>query len=118
MTLTDIINYSTTNHSPSNPGKSIEHRLDPLLPLATLVNQRVTQPHPRAKIKQMTGRDPALRHPAGHQQLPQMPRVRPVVLGVLLIPAQRTRLRRLREMNLSTDPAQLLDHEPPPRRRF
>jgi hypothetical protein len=96
----------------------IEHSLHPLLPLATLIDERVTQPHPRTKIQEMVRRDPALRHPAGHQQLPQMPRVRPVVLRVLLVPAQRARLRRLRQMNLSADPAELLDHEPPARRRL
>ena len=48
----------------------IEHGLHPL---ATLVNERVTQPHARAQIKQMLRRDRALRQPAGHQQLSQMP---------------------------------------------
>jgi hypothetical protein len=31
----------------------IEHRLDALLPLAALIDQRVAQPHPRAQIEQM-----------------------------------------------------------------
>lgn len=48
----------------------IEHGLHPL---ATPVNERVTQPHARAQIKQMLRRDRALRQPAGHQQLSQMP---------------------------------------------
>jgi hypothetical protein len=29
----------------------IEHSLHPLLPLATLIDERVTQPHPRTKVQ-------------------------------------------------------------------
>jgi hypothetical protein len=36
----------------------IEHRLDALLPLAALIDQRVTQPDPGAQIEHMVGRDP------------------------------------------------------------
>ena len=67
----------------------IEHRLDPLLPLAALLDQRVTQPDPRAQIEDVIGRDPRLRQPPEQQQLAQMPRVGTVVLGALLVPAQR-----------------------------
>ena len=34
---------------------AIEHGLHPLLPLATLVNERVTRPHPRAQIERCSG---------------------------------------------------------------
>src|SRR6266576_4970165 len=47
-----------------------------------------------------------------------MPGVRAIVLRALLRPPQVGGLRRLREMHLGTDPAQLLDHEPPARRRL
>ncbi len=68
----------------------IEHGLHPLLPLATLVNERVTRPHAPSRADQaMLGRDPAIRQPAGHQQLSQMPGVRQVVLGALFVPPQR-----------------------------
>ena len=36
----------------------VERRLDALLPLAALIDQRVTQPDPGAQIEQMVGRDP------------------------------------------------------------
>ena len=48
----------------------IQHRLHPLLPLPALVDERVPQPDPRAQIQQMVRRDPALRQPRSHQQLP------------------------------------------------
>jgi hypothetical protein len=47
----------------------IEHRLDALLPLATLSDQRVTQPDPGAQIKDVIRRDPRLRQPPDHHQL-------------------------------------------------
>jgi hypothetical protein len=47
-----------------------------------------------------------------------VPGVRPVVLGALLVAAQRGGLRRLGEMNHSSDPSQFLDHEPPAGRRL
>ena len=96
----------------------IEHRLSSLLPLTALIDQRVAQPDPCAQIKDMPGRDPRLRQPLDHQQLTQMPRVRAIVLGALLITPPRARLRRLREMHHSTHRAQLLDDEPPPSRRL
>src|ERR1700683_4579952 len=47
-----------------------------------------------------------------------MPRVRPIGLRAPLRPPQPARLRRLGEMHARTNPAQLLDHEPPARRRL
>jgi len=64
----------------------VEHRVGPLLPLPALVDQRVTQPHTPAQIEDVPGRDPRLRQPGGHDQLPQQPRVGPVALGALLAP--------------------------------
>ena len=90
--------------------------MDALLPLAALIDQRVTQPDPGAQIEQVLGRDVGLRQPAGHQQLAQMPRVAAVGLGALLVALQRARLGRLGQMRLGADRAQLLDHEPPPGR--
>jgi hypothetical protein len=92
--------------------------VDPLLPLAAIVDQRVTQPDPGAQVEQMVRPDPALRQPTGHQQLAQMPGIRLVGLRALFVAAQRARLRRLGEMHLRADPAQLLDHEPPAGRRL
>jgi hypothetical protein len=47
-----------------------------------------------------------------------MPGVRPVGLGALLQAAQPTGLRRLGQTHPRADPPQLLDHEPPTRRRL
>ena len=96
----------------------IQRRLDPLLPLAALLRQRVPQPHPRAQIQDVLGRDPRLRQPLEHQQLPQMPSIRAITLRALLRPPQARGLRRLGQMYLRADPAQLLDHEPPASRRL
>ena len=96
----------------------IEHRLDALLPLAMLLGERVAQPHPRAQVEDVRRRDPRLGHPAGHQQLAQVPGVGAVVLGVLLVALQSGGVRRLGEMHDRSDPLQLLDHEPPAGRRL
>ena len=96
----------------------VEHRLDALLPLAALIDERVTQAHPGAQIEQVLGRDPRLRQPPDHQQLAQVPRVGAVGLGALLVPAPRRGLGRLGEMHRRPDRVQLLDHEPPARRRL
>ena len=47
----------------------LEDRVDALLPLAAIIDQRVPQPHTGAEIEQMLRRDPALRQLADHQQL-------------------------------------------------
>jgi hypothetical protein len=41
----------------------IEHRLDALLPLAALVDERVAQPNAGAQLEQVLGRNPRLRQP-------------------------------------------------------
>jgi hypothetical protein len=78
----------------------------------------VTQPDPRAQIEHVIGRNPRLRQPLDHQQLAQMPSVRAVALGALLVPAPRARLGRLGEMHARMDRVQLLHHEAPTRRRL
>jgi len=47
-----------------------------------------------------------------------MPGVRPIALRALLRASEPSRLRRLSQMHLNADPTQLLDHEPPARRRL
>jgi hypothetical protein len=96
----------------------IEHRLDALLPLASLLRQRVPQPDPRAQIQDVIRRNPRLGQPTDHHQLAQIPRVTAIVLRTLLVPPPRRGLRRLGQVHHGTHPAQLLDHEPPARRRF
>ena len=96
----------------------IQRRLDPLLPLRALLRERVAQPHAGTQIEDVIGRDPRLRQPLDHQQLPQMPRVRTVALRALLRSPQPRGLRRLGQMHARADPAQLLDHEPPAGRRL
>src|ERR1035441_268864 len=66
----------------------------------------------------MIGRDPRLRQPPDHQQLPQMLRVSAVALRTLLVAAQRARLRRLSQMHTRVDATQLLNDEMPASRRL
>ncbi|HKG76260.1 MAG TPA: hypothetical protein VKA90_01960 [Beijerinckiaceae bacterium] len=80
----------------------IEHRLDPLLPLRALLTERVPQPDPSTQIQDVIGRNPGLRQPPDHQQLAQMPDVRPIVLRALLRTPQPGRLRRLGQMHHRT----------------
>ena len=96
----------------------IENGLDALLPLAALVDERVTQTHAGAQIKQVPWRDPGLRQPSDHQQLPQVAGVGAIVLGALLVPSPSGRLGRLGQVHHGAHPTQLLDHEPPARRRL
>src|ERR1019366_2720009 len=96
----------------------VEHGTDALLPLAALIDERVTQPHLRAQVKDVIGWDPRLRQPPDHQQLPQMLRISAVALGSLLVAAQRARLGRLSQMHTRVDAPQLLNDEPPARRRL
>ena len=96
----------------------IEHRLDALLPLTALIDQRVAQADPGAQIEQVLRWDPRLGQPPDHQQLAQVPRVAAIGLGVLLVAASRRGLGRLGEVGRRSDRVQLLDHEPPARRRL
>ena len=47
-----------------------EHRLNPLLPLPTLIGQRVAQPDTRAQIEDMLGWNPRLREPVRPSKAP------------------------------------------------
>jgi hypothetical protein len=96
----------------------IEHRLDALLPLAALRDERVPQPHPGPQVENVIGRDPRLRQPSHHHQLAQMPRVRAIVLSAPLVPTSCGGLRRLGQMHRRADPPQLLDDESPAGRRL
>jgi hypothetical protein len=96
----------------------VEHGLDPLLPLAALIDQRVPQADLRAQIQQVIRRNPRLGQPSDHQQLAQVPRVGAVGLGALLVPAPRRGLGRLSKISRRADRVQLFDHEPPARRRL
>jgi hypothetical protein len=96
----------------------VEHRVNSLLPLAALIDQRMPQAHARAQVEDVLGRDPRLRQPVDHQQLAQMPGVRPIGLGALLSPPPRGGLRRLGQTHLGADSAQLLDHKAPARGRL
>jgi len=58
-------------------------------------------------------RDPALRQPALGQQLPQVPRVSLVRLGVPLAAAGESGVSRLGDMRRHTGRGQLLGHVPP-----
>jgi hypothetical protein len=78
----------------------------------------VAQPDPRAQVEQVLGRDPRFRQPADHQQLTQVARIGAIAFGALLGPATRGGLGRLGQMHPRTDRRELLDHEPPTRRRL
>src|SRR5581483_7188489 len=91
----------------------IEHRLDPLLPLTTLMRERVPQPYPRSQIEDVLRRDPRLRQPPTRQQLADMPRISTVGLRAPLVPTHRSRLSRLRQMHSGANTLELVSHEPP-----
>ena len=96
----------------------IEHRVHPLLPLGPLMGEQMPGPDPGAQIENVRRRDPRLREAPDQKQLPQMPGVGPVGLRTLLLALQRGRLRGLGQVYLRPDPVELLDHEPPARRRL
>ncbi len=96
----------------------IDDRLDPLLPLGALMRDQVPAADSRAQVEDVRGRDPRLREPTDQQQLPQMSGVRPVGLRAFLLAAHPARLGRLCKMHLSAGALELLDHEPPARRRL
>jgi hypothetical protein len=83
----------------------VEHRMNPLLPLAALVDQRVAQPNPRAQIEDVIGRDPRLRQATDPHQLAQQPGVSAIGLRALLASPPRGGLRRLGQMHGRANPA-------------
>ncbi len=96
----------------------VEDRLDALLPLAALIDERVTQTDAGAQVEQVLGRDPGLRQPPDHQQLAQVPGVGAVGLGALLVAAPRRGLGRFGEMDRGAGGTELLGHEAPAGRRL
>jgi hypothetical protein len=102
-----LARFDAEQPCPGRDAVVIEHRLHPLLPLATLVDERVPQPHPGAELEQVLGRDPGLRQPARGQQLAKMLRVSAVGFGAPLGSAQRGGLSRLGQVHPGADrPAQ------------
>jgi hypothetical protein len=92
----------------------VEPSLDPLLPLGVLFDQRATQSHLGAQIKDVIGRDPRLRQPPGQPQFAVMASVRTVDLGVLVVPASGRCLGRLGQMHHRAHRPQLLDQKRQP----
>src|SRR5205823_7631983 len=93
----------------------IEHRLNALLPLRALLTELVAQPDPGAEIEDVIWRDPRLRQPLDHQQLPQMPGIRPITLCALLRTTQPCRLGALGLAHHAADRSQLLHDLTAPR---
>jgi len=73
-----------------------EDGVDALQPLGALINQRLSQPHLRAQIKDVPGRDPRLRQALLHQQLAQQSRVELVSLRAPLAVPGASASRRAR----------------------
>jgi hypothetical protein len=76
--------------------------------------QIVIQLQQRPAFQDVTGRDPALREPALGQQLPQVPGVGLVGLGMPLAAASRRGAGRLGDMRSASGRGQLLGDIPPP----
>jgi hypothetical protein len=90
-----------------------EHRVDPLHPGGVLGPQVVIQLQQRPALQDVRRRDPALRQPALGQQLPQVPGVGLVGLGVPLAAPGERGIRRLGDMRHDAGPGQLLRYVPP-----
>ena len=95
-----------------------QRRLDALHPLGSFVDQRVSQPRPRAPLADVLGRDPGLRQLAVGEQLAQPAGVLAIGLGAPLATAQRARLDRLGQMRLSARRDQCVADEQPAGARF
>jgi hypothetical protein len=61
----------------------------------------------------MIGRDPGLRQPSDHQQLPDVLSISPIALGALLVPAPGRGFGGFGEVHDRVNPAQLVGDEPP-----
>ena len=90
-----------------------EHRMDALHPGGVLGPQVVIGLQQRPALQDDRRRDPALRQPALGQQLPQVPRVGSVGLGVPLAAAGERGVSRLGDMRRDASPGQLLRDVPP-----
>ena len=90
-----------------------EHRMDALHPGSVLGPQIVVGLQQRPALQDERRRDPALRQPALGQQLPQVPGVGSVGLGVPLAAAGEGGISRLGDMRRDAGPGQLLRDVPP-----
>jgi hypothetical protein len=90
-----------------------EHRVDALHPGGVPGAQVVAGLQQRPAVQDAGRRDPALRQPALGQQLPQVPRVGLVGLGVPLAAASRRGVSRLSQVRRNPGRGQLLGDVPP-----
>ena len=96
----------------------IEHRQHPLLPLRSLMRQRVPRPDPGAEIQMCAA---GSTHSGSRPINKSSRRCRASAQSVLarfFVALQRRRLGRLGQVHLGADPPQLLDHEPRASRRL
>ena len=87
-----------------------QRRVDPLGPGGVLGPQVVIGLQQRPAFQDVRGRDPALRQPPVGQQLPQVPGVGLIGLGMPLTAPQRGDIRRLGDMRGDPGRGQLLRH--------
>ncbi len=90
-----------------------EDRVDALHPGGVLAAQVIVGLQQRPGFQDLPGRDPALGQPALGQQLPQVPGVGLVGLGVPLAAAGERGIGRLGQVHPDPGPGQLLGHVPP-----
>jgi hypothetical protein len=90
-----------------------EHRVDALHPGGVLGAQVVVGLQQRPAVQDAGRRDPALRQPALGQQLPQVPRVGLVGLGVPLAAASRRGVSRLSQVRRNPGSGQFLGNVAP-----
>ena len=91
-----------------------QRRVDPLGPGGVLGPQVVIGLQQRPAFQDVRGRDPALRQPPVGQQLPQVPGVGLIGLGMPLTAPQRGDIRRLGDMRGDPGRGQFLSDIPPP----
>ena len=89
-------------------------RMDPLRPGGVLDPQVVVGLQQRPAFQDVRGRDPALGQPPVRQQLPQVPGIGLIRLGVPLAAPQSGGVRRLGDMRGDPGHGQFLSHIPPP----
>ena len=91
-----------------------QHRVDPLQPRRVITAQVVVAAQQGPRLQHLGRRDPALRQPAGQQQVPLVAGIGPVGLGPPLTPPQVRGLRRLGQMRDHPRRGELLGDVPPP----
>jgi hypothetical protein len=90
-----------------------QHGVDALQPLGALINQRLSQPHLGAQIKDVRRPDPALRQALVHQQLTKQPGVELVGLRTPLAILTQPRLGRLSQPHIDAGADAFLGDEAP-----